>query len=381
MPISVVIQTYNAQKYLQQVLNSVKGFDEVVLCDMESTDDTVSIAESAGCKVVTFPKGNYNICEPARDFAIHSATHEWVLVVDADEFVTPELKDYLYKYIEEPEHDALYVHRKNMFLGKWIKASYPDSQLRFMRQKKATWPPTIHSVPTIDGTVGQMPKDPKYALVHAGVTVKGQIQKMNDYTENDGRTVWFNSRYYRANILWQGDRMNIRDMHLFDEKKESYYYKNVCTSNQCVYMTLPIVDGCLWSTNELMAGLRLYGKTASGMMTELRGGEPVVRQSGKGIVVTWPMKSRKAVFTLKMTEKSFSISCSDKTLDWCAQLDVQPEAQLPFKEIASNMLSASQDGFDYQMALRRGRFDTSLTAAGIGFRIIPEKSKIEIKTR
>ena len=213
------------------------------------------------------------------------------------------------------------------------------------------------------------------------VTPATACSAMRDYTENDGRTVWFNSRYYRANILWQGDRMNIRDMHLFDEKKESYYYKNVCTSNQCVYMTLPIVDGCLWSTNELMAGLRLYGKTASGMMTELRGGEPEVRQSGKGIVVTWPVKDSRAVFTVKMTEESFSISCSDKTLDWCAQLDVQPEAQLPFKEIASNMLSASQDGFDYQMALRRGHFDTSLTAAGIGFRIIPEKSKIEIKTR
>ncbi len=213
------------------------------------------------------------------------------------------------------------------------------------------------------------------------VTPATACTAMRDYTENDGRTVWFNSRYYRANILWQGDRMNIRDMHLFDEKKESYYYKNVCTSNQCVYMTLPIVDGCLWSTNELMAGLRLYGKTASGMMTELRGGELEVRQSGKGIVVTWPVKDSRAVFTVKMTEESFSISCSDKTLDWCAQLDVQPEAQLPFKEIASNMLSASQDGFDYQMALRRGHFDTSLTAAGIGFRIIPEKSKIEIKTR
>ena len=213
------------------------------------------------------------------------------------------------------------------------------------------------------------------------VTPATACTAMRDYTENDGRTVWFNSRYYRANILWQGDRMNIRDMHLFDEKKESYYYKNVCTSNQCVYMTLPIVDGCLWSTNELMAGLRLYGMTASGMMTELRGGEPVVRQSGKGIVVTWPVKDSRAVFTVKMTEKSFSISCSDKTLDWCAQLDVQPEARLPFNKITQSMLKASQDGFDYQMALRRGHFDTSLTAAGIGFRIIPEKSKIEIKTR
>lgn len=185
MPISVVIQTYNARKYLKQVLAAVKDFDEIVVCDMESTDDTVEIAQAFGCKVVTFPKGDYNICEPGRDFAIHSASHEWVLVVDADEFVTPELREYLYDYIEHPEHDALYIHRKNLFLGKWIKASYPDSQLRFMNHKKATWPPTIHSVPTIDGTVGQMPKDSKYALVHAGISVKGQIAKMNEYTEND----------------------------------------------------------------------------------------------------------------------------------------------------------------------------------------------------
>lgn len=185
MSISVVIQTYNARKYLKQVLAAVKDFDEIVVCDMESTDDTVEIAKAFGCKVVTFPKGNYNICEPGRDFAIHSASNRWVLVVDADEFVTPELKDYLYDYIEHPEHDALYIHRKNLFLGKWIKASYPDSQLRFMDHTKATWPPTIHSVPTIEGTVGQMPKDPKYALVHAGVSVKGQIAKMNEYTEND----------------------------------------------------------------------------------------------------------------------------------------------------------------------------------------------------
>ena len=107
----------------------------------------------------------------------------------------------------------------------------------------------------------------------------------------------------------------------------------------------------------------------------------MVRQSGKGVVVTWPIKNSDAVFTLKMTEQSFSVSCSDKTLDWCAQLDVQPEARLPFKEITPNTLKASQDGFDYRMELRRGHFDTSQTSAGIGFRIIPEKSKIEIKTK
>ena len=71
--ISVVINTYNAEKFLQRVLDSVKDFDEVVICDMESTDHTVEIAQRAGCKVVTFPKGNHTCAEPARTFAIQSA--------------------------------------------------------------------------------------------------------------------------------------------------------------------------------------------------------------------------------------------------------------------------------------------------------------------
>ena len=54
MPISVVINTYNAQEHLVKVLESVKEFDEIVICDMQSTDDTLSIAQRYGCKIVTF---------------------------------------------------------------------------------------------------------------------------------------------------------------------------------------------------------------------------------------------------------------------------------------------------------------------------------------
>ncbi len=186
MKISVVVHTYNAARLLARTLESVKDFDEVLVCDMESTDNTLDIARRYGCKIVTFPKRNYTVPEPARDFAIHSVSNQWVLAVDADEVVTPDLRQYLYKYIAAPSHaDALYIHRKNMFLGRWIKASYPDSQLRFMDQTKATWPPTIHSVPVINGSIDHMPRDPRYALIHAGISVKGQITKMNDYTDND----------------------------------------------------------------------------------------------------------------------------------------------------------------------------------------------------
>ena len=82
--ISVVINTYNAELHLQRVLDAVKDFDEVLVCDMESTDHTLEIARENGCRVVTFPKEGHTIVEPAREFAIHEATNKWVLVIDAD---------------------------------------------------------------------------------------------------------------------------------------------------------------------------------------------------------------------------------------------------------------------------------------------------------
>ena len=70
--ISVVINTYNAEQHLTKCLEAVKEFDEVVVCDMESTDHTVAIAREYGCKVLTFPKANHKSAEPARTFAIQS---------------------------------------------------------------------------------------------------------------------------------------------------------------------------------------------------------------------------------------------------------------------------------------------------------------------
>ena len=185
-PISIVINTYNAERLLAKTLESVKDFDEVLVCDMESSDNTVDIAKSYGCRMVTFPKRNYNICEPARDTAIHSAKNDWVLVVDADEVVPQKLKDYLQEVLDNDNHkDAYFVPRKNMFLGEFVKASFPDYQLRFLNQKKAVWPPTIHSLPKIDGSIGHLPKDPEFALTHSGLTVSGELQKLDIYTQND----------------------------------------------------------------------------------------------------------------------------------------------------------------------------------------------------
>ena len=94
--ISVVINTFNAEKHLQKVLDSVSGFDEILICDMESTDSTLDIAKRYNCKIVIFPNKGYLSAEPARTFAIQSAANNWVLVVDADELITNSLRQYLY---------------------------------------------------------------------------------------------------------------------------------------------------------------------------------------------------------------------------------------------------------------------------------------------
>ena len=119
MKISVVIQTYNSEQFLERVLNSVKEFDEIVVCDMYSTDRTIEIARKFDCKIVYHKKTDF--CEPARNFAIHSATYDWVLVVDSDEIVPADLKDYLYTLLREQRAiGGVWIPRKNYLMGKFM---------------------------------------------------------------------------------------------------------------------------------------------------------------------------------------------------------------------------------------------------------------------
>ncbi|MBO7595215.1 MAG: glycosyltransferase family 2 protein [Salinivirgaceae bacterium] len=185
--ISVVINTYNAERHLEKVLNSVKDFDEIVVCDMESTDSTLAIAEKFGCKIVTFPKKDYVSAEPARNFAIQSASSYWVLVVDADEIITKELREYLYDRIKDENCPAgLYISRKNYIMNKFLKNSYPDPQLRFFKKEGSDWPPYVHTFPKVDGRTDKIPSQRmELAMIHISETVYEQLYKMNQYTENE----------------------------------------------------------------------------------------------------------------------------------------------------------------------------------------------------
>jgi glycosyltransferase involved in cell wall biosynthesis len=228
--ISVVINTYNAEQHLEQVLEAVRDFDEIVVCDMESTDNTLDIARKYGCKIVTFAKKNYNIVEPARNFAVQSAQNKWVLVVDADEIITPELKSILYKKINEPNCPAgFFIQRRNMFMGMYIRDFHPEYILRFFIKDGAEWPPYIHSIPVIQGRVEKLKGYDNACMLHLmDETMYEYMAKMNQYTDNEvekkrgrnygvGALIWrpiwrFFKKYFMDGSYRMGTRGLIRAM-------------------------------------------------------------------------------------------------------------------------------------------------------------------------
>jgi len=167
MDLTVVINTYNEEKNIEEAIGSCRLLtDKIIVVDMESTDNTVGLAKKHGAKICFFPFSSY--VEPARAFAISSATTDWLFLLDADERMTPELAEEIQKLITN--HQSLITHyqipRKNIFArSKWLKYGgwWPDYQIRLINKEYfSSWPKRIHSAPVIKGKIGET----KNAIVH-----------------------------------------------------------------------------------------------------------------------------------------------------------------------------------------------------------------------
>lgn len=184
MKISVVIHTYNAEEFLERVLLTVKDFDEVLICDMYSTDRTIEIAEKYSCRVIYHE--NLGYADPARTYSISQAAYDWVFMVDADELVPVALKNYLYEFIQiNPNAGGLKIPRKNYQLGRFMHSYYPDYVLRFFKKEGTVWPASVHSQPQICGEIYSIPvKRKDLAFIHlANEPISLTIKKMNAYTD------------------------------------------------------------------------------------------------------------------------------------------------------------------------------------------------------
>lgn len=183
MKISVVINTLNSEKYLEQCLESVKVFDEIIICDMHSEDKTIEIAEKYGCKIYFHEKTGY--VEPARNFAIGKATGDWVFVLDSDEVVPEKLAEYLKSFANENQtYSVLAVPRKNWFFGKFVKGDWwPDSQMRFFKNGCVDWPTRIHLFPVVKGETYITNQEDLAILHYQCDSISDLVEKTNRYTD------------------------------------------------------------------------------------------------------------------------------------------------------------------------------------------------------
>lgn len=133
--ISVTILTKNSAKYLKEVLNATTSFPEVVIYDTGSTDGTLKIAQQF--PNVTIHQGSFIGFGPTHNEASSSAKYDWILSIDSDEIVTPEMAQTINSIALE--NNCVYSFpRHNYFNGKWIKwcGWYPDRQIRLYNRLK-----------------------------------------------------------------------------------------------------------------------------------------------------------------------------------------------------------------------------------------------------
>lgn len=183
MKISAVIHTYNSEKYLKECLEALKTLDEIVICDMHSTDKTIQIAEEYNCKIIYHE--NLGFADPARNYAIENTSNNWVLVVDSDEIIPQELIKYLNTRIAEADcPDVIQLPRKNYYFGKFISHTYPDYQIRFFRKGHAVWTPYVHTFPETHGNEYIIPEDnQELAIIHYTYSsISDFVARMNKYT-------------------------------------------------------------------------------------------------------------------------------------------------------------------------------------------------------
>lgn len=131
--LSVIIITKNEAENIKQCLESVSFANEWIVVDSGSTDNTREIAESMGAKVILTP--DWPGFGPQKNRALDLATQEWVLSIDADERVTPELAQEIQRVIAQGSSDSYRIARMSNFCGRWIRHSgwWPDYVLRLFK--------------------------------------------------------------------------------------------------------------------------------------------------------------------------------------------------------------------------------------------------------
>ncbi len=187
--LSVVISAYNEENNIKDCIVSVKFADEIIVVDNESTDNTSKIAKEAGSLV--FSKKNNLMLNVNKNFGFTKARNDWILSIDADERITPELAKAIAAVLDTGGGiNGYWIPRKNIIFGKWMRSGiwWPDYQLRLFRKDKGRFEERhVHEYIQVTGETQKMDAP----IVHYNYSSISQfLIKMDKiYTENEASLI------------------------------------------------------------------------------------------------------------------------------------------------------------------------------------------------
>jgi len=160
MKLSATIVALNEERNIERAIRSIPFADEVLVVDSGSSDRTREIAARLGARVIEEPWRGY---AAQKNFAAECAANLWILSLDADEEVGPELAAEIAQLKSEPPRAEGYSFpRLARYLGKWIRHSgwYPDRKVRLYRRDRARWVGDyVHESVRVDGTIAELHGD------------------------------------------------------------------------------------------------------------------------------------------------------------------------------------------------------------------------------
>lgn len=188
--ISAVISAFNEEKNIERCLKSLSFADEIVAVDNSSSDKTAEIAKKYTDKVFT-QKNNPTAIDLQKNFGFEKATSEWILSIDADEEVSPELADEIRHILNAKASsmasiNGFWIPRKNLMFGKWIKENtgwYPDFQLRLFRKGQGKYESkAVHKDLFVEGETEKLKE---HIIHHNYDSIEQYVKKILNYAPNE----------------------------------------------------------------------------------------------------------------------------------------------------------------------------------------------------
>lgn len=186
------------------------------------------------------------------------------------------------------------------------------------------------------------------------VTPPTAVVALNDSGNSGRKSIWYNSRFYRVNFIFEGGGLRIRDLHLFDEKYASVYLTEPLREKNAIYTTLPVLDGNTWSTASEVAGIRVVHIENKGYSAARVTLTEVLEISEAELLLRCELENG-TTLDLRCSEDQIELNANDNQV--ALLMTWSPEKATTIEDVTQNRIAYRKGYFSYQIRTAKGHFE------------------------